>query len=237
MLIELIKYNEDQEVLKKNILSLYSSGLIHSSIFLGLTSEAVFIDELASLNLPLAVIDRKVDHYSNVFNILTSDYQGSRMATKKLIEGGFKNIAFISGELSKLSATERMKGYIDEMSDNNLECMVYEGRYSEQTGKDVANKICNTNKIIDGIVCASDSIAYGVIKRLNEIDPERLKVLGLTGYDDSPFNDYQVIPLTSVLTCFDVMARICIDSLLLKPDVHIQMVPVKLVERISSKSR
>ncbi|HCA8411698.1 TPA: LacI family DNA-binding transcriptional regulator [Klebsiella variicola] len=237
VLIELIKYNDNEEIIKKDILSLYSSGLIHSSVFLGLTSKSVFIDELASLNLPLAVIDRKVACSSNVFNILTSDYQGSRMATKKLIEEGFKKIAFISGELSKLSAKERMKGYIDEMYDNHLEPMIYEGRYSEQTGKDVAKEICDTNKIIDGIVCASDSIAYGVIKYFNEIDPARLSVLGLTGFDDSPFNDYQVLPLTSVLTCFDVMAKKCIDSLLLKSENHIQMIPVKLIERISSNRR
>ncbi|WP_263078330.1 LacI family transcriptional regulator [Endozoicomonas sp. Mp262] len=236
IMIELLKYGEDEQEVLHRIQGHFESKSIAAAAFLGLPVTPGFIDRLVAENLPIAVIDRPVDTRMQAVNIYTDDYQGMQDATHHLINKGYRRIAFISGDRDKYSARMRAEGYHRAMEKYNLNVNVISGEYSEKSGANAADTLLAMAPRPDAVVCASDAIAYGLIQRLHLVDQDYLKKLGLVGFDDNAFNDFQYPPLSSVKVDFAAMAHRTVSALLKPETFDATPIPIKLVVRASSAS-
>ncbi|MGF1698551.1 LacI family transcriptional regulator [Vibrio lamellibrachiae] len=241
LMIEHIQEGEvvDEDLIQK-IRSHFLSQSISAAVIVGLTEDAGFIDKLADENFPIAVIDRVTTGGNLIRNILTDDENGSYKATQHLIEQGFSQIAFVSGNSNKLSSKKRLKGYTRALEYNQLSPILVVDIYSEYTKKSgylSADHILSMEPRPDAIVCASDSLAYGLIQRLHEVDEQYLSKVGIIGFDDSFFNEYQRPALSSVKVNFNSMASITVNALL-HPDINFDLsIATELVIRDSSVQR
>ncbi|MCL6270503.1 LacI family transcriptional regulator [Sansalvadorimonas sp. 2012CJ34-2] len=234
LMIELLRHEEDEQEIEHRVREHFDSKSIAGAVFLGLPETVSFIDNLTDEDFPIAVIDREVNDHGMALNIFTDDRYGGEMATEHLIANGFRHLLFIGGDMSKRSARKRAEGYVQAMKKHGLTPELLSGDFTEQCGTAAAERILARDSKPDAVVCASDIVAYGLIRTLQKLDNDYLHKMGIIGFDGSVHNDFQSPPLSSVKVDFAAMARATISSLLNPDSETDRVIPVTLEPRASS---
>jgi LacI family transcriptional regulator len=123
--------------------------------------------------------------------IMINDHQAALNITQHLIDLGHKNIGFIAGGTEHKSTTERLQGYKEALTLNNINVndnLVFEGEYSFDSGVAGAKTLMAEEVRPSAIFSCNDEIAAGALfsARLMGIDiPEQLS---LAGFENSPFS-------------------------------------------------
>lgn len=229
--VEIIHECDDQQQVFSKIRNAFDDKLICAAVFLGLTDHSTFIDQLTLQNYRVAAIDRLVEESCKALNVLTDDLQGAYQATKALIAQGYQYIAFVGGDATKLSARKREEGYLKALKEAKLVSHIIPCGYSEVLARSVAKDIANSEVNIDALLCASDIIAYGLIR---ELDSHYFDKVGIVGFDNLPFNEYQQPPLSSVSVDYKQMAEATLDALISDETVKQVMVGTTFHQRASS---
>ncbi|RJX69405.1 LacI family transcriptional regulator [Vibrio sinensis] len=209
--VEVINESDCQESVLKRIKATFNERLICAAVFLGLTDNATFIDRLAEQGYKVFSIDRIIDDSLDGFNVTTDDFNGSYEATRLFLDRGLTEISFIGGDFTKLSARQREAGYRAALKEANITPDVIPCGYSELLARSIAEDLLKRGAKPEAIVCASDIIAYGIIKVCGR---EFLENVKLIGFDDLPFNEYQQPPLSSVAVDFHQMAEDTIKAII-----------------------
>lgn len=121
--------------------------------------------------------------------VMSSGFYGGYIATKHLIEKGYRNIAYISAYRYRTSE-ERCQGYISALLESGIEIdrdlMILEDSIdtTEPSGYTAMKKIL-TDKTVDAVFCFNDAIAQGVYKAVEEADKKIPEDIGIIGYDNS----------------------------------------------------
>ncbi|PSW22152.1 LacI family transcriptional regulator [Photobacterium sanctipauli] len=233
LLVEMIHEDEDAAEVESRIRDNFNSKSICAAVFVGLTDNSLFIDNLVESGYNIASIDRNVSQEHAAINVTTDDEGGAYRAAKHLAENGFSHIAFIGGDETKLSARSREDGYKRAATEYGMTPVVIGCGYSEKLGSLAVNRFVELSEI-DALVCASDAIAHGFIGKMREIDSNRLDGIGLIGFENIAFNDYQNPSLSSVAIDYQQMANDTVESLL-KPEKAVKVcVNTELIVRDSS---
>ncbi len=151
-------------------------------------------------NIPIVFFDRKED-IPGISSVTINDCEGGYYATQHLIDAGYKNIINISGDLKLGIYKQRNKGYIQAMKDNGLEEFTksfVEARSTIEAGKTIAKKLLKKKHLPDGIFCAGDNIALGVIEELRAKGINIPKEVGVVGFGNEPFTELLELSITSV---------------------------------------
>jgi LacI family transcriptional regulator len=213
----------------------------------GLFCTGVFQDEffevLASLKIPVVLIDSYVSH-SNVCNVGLEDYNGGFTATRYLIDKGHKNIAFASPFIKEKGVVyERFLGYknaLAEASISFLEELVFEQEIDVNSSIALGKRLAEVNNIT-AVFATADILAAGIIAGLQQSGKKVPEDISVIGFDDiniclltSPTitTIHQDAPLKGKLAVFFLM-----DQLDNKPIKNREVIlPIHLVERNSVKS-
>lgn len=122
-------------------------------------------------------------------SIVIDDEQGARLAISHLLALGRKRIAYIGGPQKHLSARLRHAGMLDELRSAGQEQVPHSavwGEWSESWGRQAASILVHSGSPIDGIFCASDQIARGVVEQLQALGrrvPDDVSVVGFDNWD------------------------------------------------------
>lgn len=161
--------------------------------------EAGNIRELEKRKIPYVLLDNQ-NPDADAHSVVVNNFNGGYMATKHLIDQGFKKIGHICGPDWYLSSLERERGYLKAMKDAGLTPLQSErGNYVIETGYTQTIKWIRTGILPDAIFAAEDSIAYGAIKALKE---HMLKVpddVAVIGYDNQLYSALLTPPLSTVM--------------------------------------
>ena len=123
--------------------------------------------------------------------IMINDHAASLSITQHLIDLGHKQIAFIAGGAEHKSSIERLRGYKQALSDNQItldQDLIIEGEYSFESGVEGAKKLMANKYRPTAIFSCNDEIAAGALfaARLMGINiPEQLSI---AGFENSPFS-------------------------------------------------
>lgn len=122
-------------------------------------------------------------------SIVIDDEQGARAAISHLLALGRHRIAYIGGPQKHLSARLRHTGMQDELRSAGLAPVAHSalwGEWSEAWGRRAASILAHSGTEVDGIFCASDQIARGVVEQLQTLGrrvPEDVSVVGFDNWD------------------------------------------------------
>lgn len=141
---------------------------------------------LQSMRIPVVILSQEVDGFSCVFH---DDYGASAAMTEQLIRHGHKKIgAIMVTSEDRAAGDARMHAYLDTLQKNHLEIAEQRVAYSEftlESGYDAAQKLLEQAPDIDGIVCATDTIAIGAMQYLKGISKRIPQDIGITGIGHS----------------------------------------------------
>ena len=114
--------SSDEHVNKlESILSTLLSYNIDGVIVAPVKGSRAAIQRLVDAHIPVVLLDRDIEGMEGVGKVLLDDFVAGRMATRVLIENGYRKIEMISYSLGISSLLEREKGYADTMRSYGLE--------------------------------------------------------------------------------------------------------------------
>lgn len=204
-----------------------------------------FIQNLERFKLPIAF----VDYYPAARKypaVMIDNQSGGRVATEYLLSLGHRNIAFIAGDITHPSISERFQGYKIAFESRQLKVSsnmyVIDEDYPARTnGYNAARRLFEQNPETTAIFACNDAMALGVIQFLKEKQLRIPDGISVIGFDDVEVGQSTDPPLTTVeVPKFDMgveVMRLC--SELLGGSISTNkkvLVPVKLIERKSTGS-
>ena len=219
---EMIKYNEkitreldyftficntmhDADIEDWYIISLIQQKVAGVIICYGLTNRACY-KKLYKHNIPFVAIDDEVsDEEGKAPCVLLNNIKGSFLVVQHFISLGIKNIAYCSEPLYNMALRDRYEGFKRAMEEFGLPIkneMVYIAKEDNEYEKIELGYIA-TKEILakgkpEGIFASTDQMAFGVIKRLNELKIKVPKDIAVIGYDNVPFSSVISPSLTTI---------------------------------------
>lgn len=122
-------------------------------------------------------------------------------------------IGFLGGKEyvddSILYHDNRKEIFIDFCKQNNItyEPYLLEGEFSNESGYTMMIDMINQNDLPTAIFCASDPIAIGALRALQERNIQVPEDISLIGFDDIKAASFTTPPLTTVFTPADLMGE------------------------------
>lgn len=138
---------------------------------------------------------------SQADKIIDNSEEGGYLATKYLINKGHKEIACLSGHFEKLACIERIRGFKRALSEANLtfhEDWIIEGNFECDTAVIAADKIIAMPTRPTAIFCFNDTMALGLMSRLQQKGLRIPDDISVIGYDNIELAEYFSPPLTTV---------------------------------------
>ena len=154
----------------------------------------------AHADIPKVIMDWGPEA-SKADKIIDNSELGGYLATKYLIDRGHKDIACLSGHLNKLACQERIAGFRRAMGEANLEVndnWILEGNFECDTAVLAADKIIAMDKMPTAVFCFNDTMALGLMSRLQQKGVRVPDDISVIGYDNIELAEYFSPPLTTI---------------------------------------
>lgn len=133
--------------------------------------------------------------------IIDNSEEGGYLATKYLIENGHTDIACLSGHLDKKLCIERTQGYRRALEENGIafdESKILEGNFECDTAVEAADKILAMENKPTAVFCFNDTMALGLMSRLQHRGIRIPEDISVIGYDNIDLAAYFSPPLTTI---------------------------------------
>lgn len=193
-------HSEDRE---SRYLDLLSAEQVDGIVFVPVgVPDGSRIRRLRGQGVRIVVADRCVD---GLLGVEAANWQGSRNLARHVLALGHRHIAYIGGPPDVRTTQERVRGFLDAMSEAGIEPVEVEyGEYTYESGVEIAGKLL-AGASIDVIMAGDDLVALGAMRAAESKGLRVPRDLGVTGFDAVPLLSLIEPTLTSVrIPVFDI---------------------------------
>ncbi|MBD5390563.1 LacI family transcriptional regulator [bacterium] len=206
--------NKNFEVIQVDIKSITTSyndfmkqNNFDGAFIAGLNYKSPLLTEIKSTTYPTVLYDNIMvgDMVATIHN---ENINTIAKLVELLKENNHTKIGFIHGDKNSFVSNERFAGYIIGQTMNNIEYnpkYVYYGDFTETSGFEAAKYFTTTD--VTAIICASDLMAIGLIRGLEEQGIHVPSHISITGYDDLDVAKYIKPSLTTVKQDLDLIGE------------------------------
>jgi DNA-binding LacI/PurR family transcriptional regulator len=176
----------------------YDGLLLHAS---------ALVDEDVALlrgDLPVVVLGERA-YAAPVDHVVMANEEGGSLAGRHLVERGCRRPAMVGGRMWSPGdadvATLRTKGFVGALLQAGLGLdprQIRAARYALEAARAAVRGLLDEVPDVDGIFCATDHVALGVIRGLADLGRRVPDEVGVVGFDDVPLASYTTPSLTSV---------------------------------------
>lgn len=149
-------------------------------------------------------------------SIVIDNFNAIAESVNYLCTLGHDRIGFITGLDDSDVGRNRFAGYLNALQRNGIsqrEELIYKGDYSFQTGIDGAEHLLSIDDAPTAIVCANDTMAIGVIKKLSKEGISVPDDISVIGFDDIRVASHMTPALTTVSAPISEIAKHAVDLL------------------------
>lgn len=180
-------------------LSIFDDNQVEGILLLGSMKNSGLRKKISKISAPVVVLGQHVEDCSCVYH---DDYGAIKAVTALCVKKGRKQIGFLGVTKQDKSVGEaRFQGYQDALEEAGISACkknVKEIGFTIQEGYEGAKALLKQNKEIDAIVCATDKIAVGAKKAIEEAGLRIPEDIFLTGQGDSDFANCVSPSITTV---------------------------------------
>lgn len=177
--------NSDFDVEKeKEYLRVLKEKMVDGVIYISSSFNEEIYALINELDLRTILVETK-DKENRLPSVIIDNISASYDATKFVINKGSKNLAFVGVKEDNMNAWgERFVGFKKAVNEAGLkvdEDLVFFKNLKVKCGYEAVEQFTQSKKKFDGVVCASDEVAMGVINALREKNikvPEDVNVIG-----------------------------------------------------------
>ena len=171
-------------------------------------------------------------------SIGSDNCQGGHQAARHLLGLGRRRLAFLGGASSGCPEfLDRYRGFLqalDEAGVSATPALQVDAITTEEAGYVAARELLGRGVRFDAIVGASDLIALGALRALNEHRIEVPGAVSVVGFDDIPAAALANPPLTTIAQNTRLAGEVLVDTLVRRirnTPAEAQMLPTRLVVR------
>ncbi len=173
----------------------------------GLNYKSPILKELKNTKIPTILFDNNLigEKIATINNENINTISELVTILKKL---GHTKIGFIHGDKNSFVSNERFAGYIIGQMINDLDyhpTYTYFGNFDEESGYQAANYFSQTD--VTAIICASDTMAIGLMRGLEEKGIKIPEDISVTGYDDLDIASYVKPAITTIRQDLDLIGE------------------------------
>lgn len=170
---------------------------------------------LKNMLVPIVIVGQRLSGYYCVFH---DDYHAAYDLTKLLMEKGRKRLGYI-GALRQDQAVgaERYRGFCDAVIDmgcGGLAENAVTADFTIASGYEKAKELLTRCKNLDGLVCATDTMAAGAMQYLCEQGIEVPQQIVVAGQGDSDMAKVTAPPLITVHYSYERSGEIAVQMLM-----------------------
>lgn len=150
-------------------------------------------------------------------SVVPGELVAGRVATERLIQAGRKRIGMINGQEGLDASRDRLKGYRQALSSNDLAFdpdLVRPGNWEPSSGYEMAQVLMALNDPPDAIFCANDMMAVGCFDALKEMGLRIPQDVSVIGFDDREIAQFTRPPLTTLILPHFEMGEIAAELLI-----------------------
>ena len=195
----LLANTENNTAKELDYIHIFAQNMVDGLILLGTELTHKHRQLLKEIPLPVIILGQHTADFSCVYH---DDYGAACTITQALLDKGYRDIAFLGvTPKDKAVGQDRLQGFLDTMqkagltvSDNRLTV----GSFSVENGYNGASKQINETACPDAILCATDTIAFGAMKALQEKGYRIPEDIALAGFGDSAPSSILTPSLTTI---------------------------------------
>ena len=151
-------------------------------------------------NIPIVFFDRSNINLG-IQSVLVDDYKGAFIATKHLIEQGYKKIAHISGPSHLKIFNDRLQGYMGALKEHHIAIdsqLIFQGDVSVEAGRSGIRHFLELPDRPDALFAVEDFTALGAIKELKDNGISIPTDFGVIGFANEKFGEHITPTLSTI---------------------------------------
>ncbi|NMD37700.1 MAG: LacI family transcriptional regulator [Christensenellaceae bacterium] len=226
---------------ESSIIEVCRQNNVDALVTMGFRVDDLYVKQMKEIDIPVTMIDMEIEGVK-ANSIYIDNSLAAYDVVKYLISKGRKNIAMINGSKNAYVSVERYSGYAKALLDagfslnkNYIKYCNFDESIAYQNTKD----LINDNPEIDAIFCASDLMAIGTCKAINDLGFKVGSDILVFGFDDIPvsqclFNGISTVKQNPYDMGFE--AGKSVNKQLLEPDAKKEriVVPHSLIFRCTA---
>lgn len=221
-------------LLEKNVDGVIFAGKVSTNL----------VEYVQNLGIPCVLIDYILEN-SQIMSVVIDNIQGTRIAVNHLIETGHESIAFIGGEISHPSISDRLQGYMEALKSHHIEMdqdliSVKESFTGLDNGFQATKRLLERKVSFSALMASNDTMAIGAVQCLRQNGLEIPNDVSVIGFDEIEAGLHVEPHLTTVRVEKEEMGAVAVR--LLRETIETQqpiygkrIIPVELVLRGSTK--
>ncbi len=208
--------NEDVER-TKNITESMLNNQIDGLIIVPSEGSESVIERLIEDKFPTMLLDRYYPDIKTNF-VVIDNFCAAQNLAKALVAKGCRRVAYIGYDITLSTAVERKSGFCDVMRtrDDVEQVALFEVSYAniKEDVKRIVDIITSDDVRVDGICCATNSIAYYTIKELIRLGFRVPQDLHLASFDNNDFYEIADLTISYVQQPIAELAKQAVDGLI-----------------------
>jgi len=240
--------SQEDTQLEKESLRLLQGRKVDGLIICPVGEVSAHIEPVLHKNIPLVIIDRYFPELDCTY-VISDNYKGAYDAVSYLIENNHRTIACIQGRARTSVNHERVQGYRDALKKHGLpvdESLIIGESFGKKNGYIGAKILLNRTPRPTAIFSTSNLISLGAMGAILEEGLSIPDDISMISFDDQPYSDYLITPMTTIAQQTDEIGHIAFKLLEtqinhdmnqdMKPRIERIVLPTKLVIRKSVKT-
>ena len=202
-----------------------------------------YLQQLDEIDIPCAFIDIRTSS-PDVLNITMDNERAAYEAVSFLIKNGRRNIALVNGSSEADVALLRGSGYRRALTEAGLVLRpdrMLMADFDSSLAYAKVKELLERDGAVDALFCASDVMALGACKAIEELGLTVGDRVAVVGFDDIPEARYLYGGLTTVRQDFYLTGymagKAIYEKIEGKADVHVDNMMYELVIRGSAKGK
>lgn len=173
-----------------------ADGIIHLTPYV----DAVLLEHLSTMRTPTVLCGRLPgDPYAGQFSTVYADDEiGAQLAATYIASHGREQPVALLGPRENPAALDRLAGYRAVLGHLLPDERVHFGEWDERAGYAGAARVLASDLPVDALLCASDRIAVGALKALEDAGRSVPGDVSVIGFDDHPLAERSAPALTTI---------------------------------------
>lgn len=212
MLLAVTQNNPKKEV---EYLAAFQERQVDGVILVATVFTAAHKRVLKELPVPVVIVGQYLSGYCCVFH---DDYHASYDLTKLFLEKGRRKLGYLSAiHKDKAVGAERYKGFCDAVRDSGLAELrenTVIAAFTVASGYEKAGELLEKYDSLDGIICATDTMAAGAMQYLQEHHINVPDTILVAGQGDSDMARVTAPPIITVHYSYEKSGVLAVQMLL-----------------------
>ncbi len=225
----------------RRFVSYAAGGHVDGVLLMSLHGRDELPQRLEEAGVPTVLSGRPLLGSADLYYVDADNVGGARMATERLLAGGRRQVATVSGPLDMCAGQDRLDGYRAAIEAGGAaydESLVSVGEFTLAGGYAAMTRLLERRPDVDAVFAASDLAALGAIRAIQQSGRSVPEDVAVIGFDDIPDAAHVDPPLTTVRQPVHELGATMTELLLRRirgeEPTPATVLPVELVVRASA---